>query len=188
MPARHLYFIMTNTWNRLALLIFAVLSLLVAGELQAGVVVGGTRFIFPADRESISILLTNTSQESWLINSKINRPTRWAGGSVDSASTITGRSATYSPEARYDRHVALAENGKRHLAVDRETLFELSIASVPSGKVENQSVKWRCARYLNCSGDPKVCRATRWKLINNYAGHGIRRVYNSLTQRLITLT
>ncbi|EMW8831129.1 pili assembly chaperone, partial [Escherichia coli] len=26
MPARHLYFIMTNTWNRLALLIFAVLS------------------------------------------------------------------------------------------------------------------------------------------------------------------
>ena len=38
------------------------------------------------------------------------------GGSVDSASTITGRSATYSPEARYDRHVALAENGKRHLA------------------------------------------------------------------------
>lgn len=115
MPARHLYFIMTNTWNRLALLIFAVLSLLVAGELRAGVVVGGTRFIFPADRESISILLTNTSQESRLINSKINRPTRWAE-SVDSASTITGRSATYSPEARYYRHVALAENGKRHLA------------------------------------------------------------------------
>ena len=27
------------------------------------------------------------------------------------------------------------------LPVDRETLFELSIASVPSGKVENQSVK-----------------------------------------------
>lgn len=101
----------------MALLIFAVLSLLVAGELQAGVVVGGTRFIFPADRESISILLTNTSQESWLINSKINRPTRWAGGgSVDSASTITGRSTTYSPEARYYGHVALAENGKRHLA------------------------------------------------------------------------
>lgn len=101
----------------MALLIFAVLSLLVAGELQAGVVVGGTRFIFPADKESIAILLTNTSQESWLINSKINRPTRWAGGgSVDSASTITGRSTAYSPEARYYGHVALAENGKRHLA------------------------------------------------------------------------
>ncbi|MCV4614090.1 pili assembly chaperone, partial [Escherichia coli] len=35
MPARHLYFIMTNTWNRLTLAIFAVLSLLVAGKLQA---------------------------------------------------------------------------------------------------------------------------------------------------------
>lgn len=69
----------------MALLIFAVLSLLVASELQAGVVVGGTRFIFPADRDSISISLTNTSQESWLINSKINRPTRWAGGE---ASTV----------------------------------------------------------------------------------------------------
>lgn len=101
----------------MALLIFAVLSLLVASELQAGVVVGGTRFIFPADRDSISILLTNTSQESWLINSKINRPTRWAG---DEASTVPApllkRSATYSPEARYYRHIALAENGKRHLA------------------------------------------------------------------------
>lgn len=100
MPARHLYFIMTNTWNRLALLIFAVLSLLVVVNWQVGVVVGGTRFIFPADKESIAILLTNIC-ELGLINSKINRPTRWPGGSVDSASTITGRSTAYSPEARY---------------------------------------------------------------------------------------
>ena len=124
----------------MALLIFAVLSLLVAGELQAGVVVGGTRFIFPADRESISILLTNTSQESGLLTVK-STAQRVGRGSVDSASTITGRSATYSPEARYDRHVALLRTESDILPVDRETLFELSIASVPSGKVENQSVK-----------------------------------------------
>lgn len=100
----------------MALLIFAVLSLLVAGELQAGVVVGGTRFIFPADKESIAILLTNTSQESRLINSKINRPTRWAGEVSTVPAPLLVRSTAYSPEARYYGHVALAENGKRHLA------------------------------------------------------------------------
>lgn len=99
----------------MALLIFAVLSLLVASELQAGVVVGGTRFIFPADRDSISISLTNTSQESGLLTVK-SIAQRVGLESVDSTSTITGRSATYSPEARYYRHIALAENGKRHLA------------------------------------------------------------------------
>lgn len=173
----------------MALLIFAVLSLLVAGELRAGVVVGGTRFIFPADRESISILLTNTSQESWLINSKINRPTRWAGGE---ASTVPAPLLAAPPlillKPGTTGTLRLLRTESDILPVDRETLFELSIASVPSGKVENQSVKVAMRSYLNCSGDPKVCRATRWKLINNYAGHGIRRVYNSLTQRLTTLT
>lgn len=125
----------------MALLIFAVLSLLVAGELRAGVVVGGTRFIFPADRESISILLTNTSQESWLINSKINRPTRWAGGSVDSASTITYCPPLILLKPGTTGTLRLLRTESDILPVDRETLFELSIASVPSGKVENQSVK-----------------------------------------------
>ncbi|EFB4131423.1 fimbrial chaperone [Escherichia coli] len=142
MPARHLYFIMTNTWNRLALLIFAVLSLLVASELQAGVVVGGTRFIFPADRDSISISLTNTSQESWLINSKINRPTRWAGGE---ASTVPAPLLAAPPlillKPGTTGTLRLLRTESDILPVDRETLFELSIASVPSGKVENQSVK-----------------------------------------------
>ena len=126
----------------MALLIFAVLSLLVAGELQAGVVVGGTRFIFPADRESISILLTNTSQESWLINSKINRPTRWAGGE---ASTVPAPLLAAPPlillKPGTTGTLRLLRTESDILPVDRETLFELSIASVPSGKVENQSVK-----------------------------------------------
>ena len=113
----------------MALLIFAVLSLLVAGELQAGVVVGGTRFIFPADRESISILLTNTSQESWLINSKINRPTRWAGGE---ASTVPAPLLAAPP-------LILLKPGTTGTL--RLLRTESDIASVPSGKVENQSVK-----------------------------------------------
>ncbi len=120
----------------MALLIFAVLSLLVAGELQAGVVVGGTRFIFPADRESISILLTNTSQESWLINSKINRPTRGGG----EASTVPAPLLAAPPlillKPGTTGTLRLLRTESDILPVDRETLFELSIASVPSGKVE----------------------------------------------------
>lgn len=99
----------------MALLIFAVLSLLVAGELQAGVVVGGTRFIFPADKESIAILLTNTSQESWLINSK-SIAQRVGPGEV---STVPAPLLAAPPLILLKpgtTGVALAENGKRHLA------------------------------------------------------------------------
>ena len=119
----------------MTLAIFAVLSLLVAGKLQAGVVVGGTRFIFPADRESISISLTNTSQESWLINSKINRPTRWAGGEASTGSApllVAPPLVLLKPGTTGTLRLLRTESDI--LPVDRETLFELSIASVPERK------------------------------------------------------
>ena len=124
----------------MALLIFAVLSLLVAGELQAGVVVGGTRFIFPADRESISILLTNTSQESGLLT--VNQPlTRWAGGASTVPAPLLAAPPLILLKPGTTGTLRLLRTESDILPVDRETLFELSIASVPSGKVENQSVK-----------------------------------------------
>ncbi|XNM80545.1 fimbrial chaperone [Escherichia coli] len=134
---------MTNTWNRLALLIFAVLSLLVAGELQAGVVVGGTRFIFPADKESIAILLTNTVRNPGLLTVKSIAPrTRWAGGEVSTVPAPLLLAAPplilLKPGSTGTLRLLRTESD---VLVDRETLFELSIASVPSGKVENQSVK-----------------------------------------------
>ena len=133
---------MTNIWNRFALSIFVVLLLLVAGELQAGVVVGGPRFVFPADRESISISLTNTSQESWLINSKINRPVRWAGGDAPATSApLLAAPPLFLLKPGTTGTLRLLKTESNLLPADRETLFELSIASVPSGKVENQSVK-----------------------------------------------
>ncbi|MGC8084826.1 fimbrial chaperone, partial [Escherichia coli] len=85
---------------------------------------------------------TNTSQESWLINSKINRPTRWAGGE---ASTVPAPLLAAPPlillKPGTTGTLRLLRTESDILPVDRETLFELSIASVPSGKVENQSVK-----------------------------------------------
>lgn len=188
----------------MALLIFAVLSLLVAGELQAGVVVGGTRFIFPADRESISILLTNTSQESWLINSKINRPTRWAGGE---ASTVPAPLLAALPlillKPGTTGTLRLLRTESDILPVDRETLFELSIASVPSGKVENQSVKVAMRSVFNLiqvsvNGKalsnvgvvpPKSQRQTSWcqaiapchvawRAINDYGGLSAKKEQN----------
>ncbi|EFI4156051.1 fimbrial protein [Escherichia coli] len=61
---------------------------------------------------------------------------------------------------------------------DAKILIPLNQASKDYSLHSGNKLFWR----------PEGCRATRWKLINNYAGHGSRRVYNSLTQRLITLT
>ncbi|HCS2621080.1 TPA: fimbrial chaperone, partial [Shigella flexneri] len=75
-------------------------------------------------------------------NSKINRPTRWAGGE---ASTVPALLLAAPPlillKPGTTGTLRLLRTESDILPVDRETLFELSIASVPSGKVENQSVK-----------------------------------------------
>lgn len=116
--------------------------LLVAAELHAGVVVGGTRFVFPAERESMPISLTNTSQEAWLINTKINQPARWPGVKAHSAAVpILAAPPLLLLQPGATGTLRLLKITSDSLPKDRETLFELTIASVPSGKVENQSVK-----------------------------------------------
>lgn len=162
MPVPRLCSIMINIMNRLSRTVIAAVLLLVAGEIHAGIVVGGTRFVFPAGKESISILLTNTSQEPWLVNSKINSPTHWAGGinsPVQVPVLVTPPLFLLQPGTAGTLRLLKMDSG--NLPTDRETLYELNIASVPSGKVENQSVKvamrsvfklfWRPA---GLTGDP----------------------------------
>lgn len=121
---------------------FALLMLCaVSGISHAGVVVGGTRFVFPSSADTRTISVTNTSNEPWLINSKISTPTVWAG-----ANAFTG-----SPPVLATPPLFLLPPGATGtirmvktdtlMPNDRETLFALSVASIPSGKVEDRSVK-----------------------------------------------
>lgn len=138
MPARHLCCTMTDTLKKIAVL---AALLLASKNAVAGVVVGGTRFVFPATREALTLSLTNTSKEPWLINSKINLATRWPGGNNDSGPIpLLPAPPLFLLQPGATGTLRLMKTGET-LPEDRESLFELSIASVPSGRVENQSVK-----------------------------------------------
>lgn len=138
MPAPPLFCTMTETFKKIAVLI----ALLLASESAlAGVVVGGTRFVFPATREALTVSLTNTSKEPWLINSKINLATRWPGGSnYRGPIPLLPAPPLFLLQPGATGTLRLMKTGET-MPADRENLFELSIASVPSGRVENQSVK-----------------------------------------------
>lgn len=48
---------------------------------QAGVVIGGTRFVYPQDQRAISVTVRNKSSLPYLIGTKIYRGGRWPGRS-----------------------------------------------------------------------------------------------------------
>ncbi|RAU44151.1 pili assembly chaperone [Pseudocitrobacter sp. RIT415] len=123
--------------TRYALLLLCAVS----GISHAGVVVGGTRFVFPSSSDTRTISVTNTSHEPWLINSKINAPTAWQG-----AITVSGQPPMLATPPLFllqpgaTGTIRLVKTDNR-MPEDRETLFALSIASIPSGRVEDRSVK-----------------------------------------------
>lgn len=106
---------------------------------QAGVVIGGTRFIYHAQMPTLSVPVSNTSSESWLIDSHIQSARRWTGDA---------------------------------LPPDRESLFTLSIAAIPSGKPGDHHVQmaFRSAlkliyRPAGLAGNPQQAyRGLRWTL------------------------
>ncbi|XPE49766.1 fimbria/pilus periplasmic chaperone [Shigella flexneri] len=144
---------------------FAVLSLLVAGEVAGRS--GGQRnaIYFTGRQKSIAILLTNTSQENpglltvKSIANALGRGEVWAG-----PAPVTGRSTASLLKPSIRARLRLLRTESDILPMNSETLFELSIASVPSGKVENQSVKVAMRSVLKLFWRPKVW-ATRWKLL-----------------------
>lgn len=113
----------------------------VSGISHAGVVVGGTRFVFPSSAETRTISVTNTSNEPWLINSKVSAPTVWTGANVFNGQLpvlATPPLFLLPPGATGTIRMVKTDTP---MPSDRETLFALSVASIPSGRVEDRSVK-----------------------------------------------
>ena len=142
---------------------FALLMLYaVSGISHAGVVVGGTRFVFPSSAETRTISVTNTSNEPWLINSKISAPTVWLGAvAFNGQPPILATPPLFLLPPGATGTIRLVKTGDL-IPNDRETLFALSVASIPSGRLEDRSVKvalrssfklfWR---PVSLKGDPE---------------------------------
>lgn len=150
-------------------LFFALL--MAAASAQAGVVIGGTRFIYPQGRQSVDIPVSNNSAQPWLINSKILSAQRWKG-----AETVATSDTPFVVTPPLFELAAGQENTVRlirtatPLPADRESLFTLSVAAIPSGHGGPHSVQMAIRSALkliyrpaNLQGDPQhAYEQLRW--------------------------
>lgn len=93
---------------------------------QAGVVVEGTRFIFNADKTSITFTVNNTSQQRFLLLSKVLD----AQGQASSQVPFMTTPPLFPLAAGRSNMIRIIRTGG-DLPDDRESLFWLSVASIP---------------------------------------------------------
>ncbi len=118
-----------------------VMTLLTIPCVQAGVVIGGTRVVYGEKQSSVTLPLRNNSQTAWLINSKISTGGSWPG------STLSAKKAPFvitpplfALKAGRESTLRIIYTGGS-LARDRESVFTLSIATIPSGSPHDNSVQ-----------------------------------------------
>jgi len=122
---------------------FLFLSLLMLSvTANAGVVIGGTRFIYPEGRQALDVPVRNDSPAPWLINTKILSAQRWQGAEVSAAvdAPFIATPPLFALSAGQENKVRLIRTAVP-LPPDRESLFTLSVAAIPSGKAGPDSVQ-----------------------------------------------
>lgn len=154
------------------LLCLAGLLLLFSALAQAGVVIGGTRFIYVGGQKSISVPVRNTSSAPFLINARVTSGGKWAGaaqaGEGELPFVVTPPLFVIQPQR--ENTLRVISTGVA-LPADRESLFTLSIAAIPSRKAEANSVQLAVRMTLKLLYRPaglkgtsaSAYRALRWR-------------------------
>lgn len=124
------------------LLIPILLSGLTSLSGYAGIMVGGTRFIYEEESEKgLSILIRNTDDSPYLIQSRIVSD-RTPGNITQSASAnaFIATPPLMPLNGKRENYLRIIHNDEK-LPADRESLFQLSIASIPSGRPDNNDLQ-----------------------------------------------
>lgn len=140
---------------------------------QAGVVIGGTRFVYPQDQRAISVTVRNKSSLPYLIGTKIYRGGRWPGRSSPEAATawFTATPPLFALQPGRENKIRLFR-ADAPLPADRETLFTLSIASIPASQRHSDNVQMAVRSSMKfiyrpegIQGEPALAyRQLRWQL------------------------
>ncbi|MEQ0188784.1 molecular chaperone [Klebsiella sp. CN_Kp098] len=113
---------------------------------HAGLVVNSTRFIYPADSNSLSVSLSNTGDSPFLAQTRILADDgRDTAGSVPAQTYVgpppfTALPPLFQMAGHQDGQVRLVRTGG-NLPSDRESLFYLQLAAIPAGKPGPHSVQ-----------------------------------------------
>lgn len=107
-------------------------SLTVSLTAHAGVVIGGTRFIYPEGADSITFEVKNTSSDTYLVNTKVTQES-------GNAPFIT--TPPLFPISSGDSNKIRIIRSGGNFPNDRESLFHLNIAAIPAGKASSNSLQ-----------------------------------------------
>lgn len=158
-----------NTFFLFAVLLLGVFPL----KGHAGLMVGGTRFIFNEKNENgLSVLVRNTEDTQFLIQSKV-LPDNTPGNQKNNgeASKISTPFVATPPllqlRGKKENYIRILRTDGI-LPSDRESLFQLSVASIPSGMPDDSDVQ--------------VALRSRYKLI--YRPSGLKGDSNQAYQQL----
>ncbi|KAF1027707.1 molecular chaperone [Acinetobacter sp.] len=98
---------------------------------QAGIVITGTRVIYPSDKEFVSVQLTNVGDQIALVQSWIDDKDIIADPTTTKAPFVVTPPIT-TIETSKGQSLRVIFNQKQKLATDRETLFWLNVLDVPA--------------------------------------------------------
>lgn len=163
----HIKFMLCNAKGCLFTLL--LLSGLIPLSGYAGIMVGGTRFIYEEKNDKgLSILVRNTDDTPYLIQSRI-MPDHTPGNIVQSVpeNAFIATPPLMPLKGKHENYLRIIHNDEK-LPADRESLFQLSIASIPSGRPDNN--------------DLQIAVRSRFKFI--YRPSGLEGAPNTALQQL----
>ncbi|MEO3990134.1 fimbria/pilus periplasmic chaperone [Pseudocitrobacter sp. Cyp-38S] len=151
------------------------LLLLCALPARAGVVIGGTRFVYRQEQHALNVPLRNASDSAWLVVTRVQSAARWPGARVTAAEAFVVVPPICVLAGGQENTLRLIRTASP-LPTDRESLFTLSVATVPSGKVDGNRVQMGVRSALKLiyrpsglAGEPQQAyRQLRWS-----AGRGL---------------
>jgi P pilus assembly chaperone PapD len=122
--------------------ILILLTMFNIADTCAGVVIGGTRFIYNEKQKGITVPVRNTNSKPYLINTKITAGEDWIleTGKATDVIPFMVTPPLFLLKGKAENVVHIIFTGA-DLPKDRESLFTLSVASIPSGKVDKNSVQ-----------------------------------------------
>ena len=100
-------------------------------SVHAGIVITGTRVIYPSDKEFVSVQLTNVGDQTALTQSWVDTKDVVADPNTTQAPFIVTPPIT-AIEANKGQSLRVIFNHKAQLPTDRESLFWLNVLDIPS--------------------------------------------------------
>lgn len=145
-------------------IIIAIVLSIFTFSTQAGIAIGGTRFVYEEKDPQLNITLENSDLNSYLIKTKVMQPESFLGAERSRVSPFFATPPLFVLGGGKQSKIRLVSDGSE-LAKDKESLFDLVITAIPSSDQKEQSNTVQMAmrshmklffRPANLQGNPET--------------------------------